>query len=284
VQVARRGQAQLALQVDLARGVVGQVGAAHHVGDALGSVINHHRQLVGPQAVGAVQDEVAHGLRHVLLLRAQAAVGPADLHALAADHRAQPGGAGGLAVQAIAAGAGVDAFGKAVVRLAQGGPGGVDLAPAAAAGVGQAGGQQLVQRRLVGRAAGGLPQRRRVGHQAQRGQLAQDHLAPAGQAARGVDVLNAHQPAAALGAGVQPAGQRGHRAAGMQRAGGRRGKAAGAGACRHRPGHTRSIGWPRCRSSRAWRVAGLSSCCSHHCRASPCGALRGCGVAALRQA
>ena len=38
------------------------------------------------------------------------------------------------------------------------------------------------------------------------------------------------------------------------------------------------------RSSRAWRVAGLSSWVSHHCRARPCGALRGCGVAPLRQA
>ena len=61
VQVARRRQAQRALQVDLARGVVGQVLAAHDVGDALRRVVDDHRELVGPQAVGALEHEVADG-------------------------------------------------------------------------------------------------------------------------------------------------------------------------------------------------------------------------------
>ena len=78
VQVARRGQRQRALQQDLARRVVGQVLAAHHVGDALLGVVHHHGQLVGEQAVGALEHEVAHLLRHVLLLFAEPAVGPAD--------------------------------------------------------------------------------------------------------------------------------------------------------------------------------------------------------------
>jgi hypothetical protein len=87
------GRPSAALQQDLARGVVGQVLAAHHVGDALRGVVHHHRQLVGPQAVGAVEHEVAHLVRHVLLLRAQAAVGPGDRLPRRA---AQPPGAAGL--------------------------------------------------------------------------------------------------------------------------------------------------------------------------------------------
>ena len=62
VQVARGGQAQRALQQDLARSGVEQVGAADDVGDALVGVIHHHRQLVGPVAVGATQDEVADAI------------------------------------------------------------------------------------------------------------------------------------------------------------------------------------------------------------------------------
>ena len=65
-----------ALQQDLARRVVGQVFAAHDVGDALRGVVHHHGQLVGPQAVGPAQHEVTHGLGHVLLLRSQTAVMP----------------------------------------------------------------------------------------------------------------------------------------------------------------------------------------------------------------
>ena len=39
-------------------------------------VVDHHGELVGPQPVGAAQDEVADLGRHVLLLRAEAPVGP----------------------------------------------------------------------------------------------------------------------------------------------------------------------------------------------------------------
>ena len=76
VQVAQRGYAQRVLQQDLARRVVGQVFATHHVGDALGGVIDHHRQLIRPQAISAAQHKVAHGVADVLLLRTQAAVVP----------------------------------------------------------------------------------------------------------------------------------------------------------------------------------------------------------------
>ena len=43
VQIVRLAQAQRLLQQDLARRVVGQVFSAHHIANALRSVIDHHR-------------------------------------------------------------------------------------------------------------------------------------------------------------------------------------------------------------------------------------------------
>ena len=59
----------------------------------LPGIVDHHRQLVGPQAVGALQHEVADLALHVLRLRAEAAVEPVDARAHAAVPRAQPHGA-----------------------------------------------------------------------------------------------------------------------------------------------------------------------------------------------
>ena len=66
VQVLRGGQLQSELQHDLPRGVIGQVLAAHDMGDALRGVVYHHCQLVSPEAVGAAQNKVAHFFAHVL--------------------------------------------------------------------------------------------------------------------------------------------------------------------------------------------------------------------------
>ena len=52
--------------------VVGQVFAAHDVGDALRRVVDDDRELVGPEAVGAPQHEVADLARDVLALRRRA--------------------------------------------------------------------------------------------------------------------------------------------------------------------------------------------------------------------
>ncbi len=79
MQVARGGQAQRALQQDLPRSVVCQVLAAHDVCDALGAVVHHDRELVGPQAVCAFEHKVANGLGNVLLLRSQPPVPPCHL-------------------------------------------------------------------------------------------------------------------------------------------------------------------------------------------------------------
>jgi len=71
------GSPSARLQRNLARRVVSQVFATHDVADALVSVVDDHGQLIGPEAVGAPQHEVAHGLRDVLLLGPQAG-GPAS--------------------------------------------------------------------------------------------------------------------------------------------------------------------------------------------------------------
>ena len=78
MQVRGRRQAEQTLQVDLARGVVGEVFAAHHVRDALGRIVDDHRELVRPQAVRAAQHEVADRAAEVLPLRAESPVGPVD--------------------------------------------------------------------------------------------------------------------------------------------------------------------------------------------------------------
>ena len=64
------------LQHDLPCGVVGQVRAAHDMGDALRGIVHHHGELVGPQLIGSAQHEVTYFLRHVLLLRPEQAVLP----------------------------------------------------------------------------------------------------------------------------------------------------------------------------------------------------------------
>src|SRR3546814_20325444 len=79
------------------------------MGDALVPVVNHHDELVGPQAVCALDDEVANRLRDVLLLRAK----PAVIEVYNAIWNTQPPGPGALAgCQPIAASARVGAMGQ----------------------------------------------------------------------------------------------------------------------------------------------------------------------------
>ena len=72
-------------------------------------VVDHHRELVGPEAVGALEHEVADLVRHVLRA-ARPAGGRASRDGTPSSPREAPG-ARRLAVQAVAAGAGVDALG-----------------------------------------------------------------------------------------------------------------------------------------------------------------------------
>ena len=127
--VDRRRQAEQGLQINLARGVPQQVGAAHDVGDALERVVHHHRQLVGEQAVGALDDEVADLMRQVLLQVAVDAVVKVGAHI---RHAHAPGTCDRTGRQAVAAGAGVEDLAFVVARrlreLAAGAGAGIDRA------------------------------------------------------------------------------------------------------------------------------------------------------------
>ncbi len=104
VHVARCGDAERALQGDLPRRVVEQVGAAHDVADALRGVVDHDRQLIGPQAVGAPHDEVADVDLEALL----EAAGDAIVEADGISGNTEAPGADRAAVQPGATGAGID--------------------------------------------------------------------------------------------------------------------------------------------------------------------------------
>ena len=134
-----------------------------------------------------------------------------------ARRRRAPGGRAGRA-----AGAGVDELVVSRVLDALARQRGLDVACAS-----RRRGRQAVRaaarRARAGRAAPRvrLPTRVSSGTQPTGCELREDELVGAGHAARRVDVLDAHQPAAAVRAGVEPAGQRGHQRAGVQRPGGR---------------------------------------------------------------
>lgn len=66
VGIARCGQVQPLLQVNLARRGIQQIGAAHNVRDALIRIVNDYRQLISKKTVGAFQYEIADILGEIL--------------------------------------------------------------------------------------------------------------------------------------------------------------------------------------------------------------------------
>lgn len=98
-----------------------------------------------------------------------------------------------------------------------------DELPVAAAGIGLARGDELVERLLIQRAAPRLVRRRLVREQPTGSELFKKGLVGASNAARRVDIFNADEPTASVRTGIEPAGQRGNQRARMQRTG-RRGR------------------------------------------------------------
>lgn len=86
----------------LARGGSQQIGAAHYMRDALCAIVHHHRQLVGPLAIGAAQDEITHFGCHILALAAHPAIFEAND---SGRHAHSPGARRAPWRQAVAAGA-----------------------------------------------------------------------------------------------------------------------------------------------------------------------------------
>src|SRR6185369_16692780 len=78
MQISRRRESELTLQPDLPRRRCEQVGAAHDIGDSLKCIIDDDGELVGEQAVGALDDEIADIAIETLLLSALEAIGERD--------------------------------------------------------------------------------------------------------------------------------------------------------------------------------------------------------------
>ncbi|KAF1858364.1 hypothetical protein Lal_00014870 [Lupinus albus] len=191
------------------------VGTAHDVRHALLGIVHDDGQLVRPVAVRTLQDEIAGFAGQPLRDDAGHAVLERD-HVRARLRHAQAQAARTAARrEAMAARAGIDR--GAVRRDAEARIG--DLAAVAAARVHVAG--EAVVRRLVQMLAAALPHDLAVGRHAQALQQVEDLFGGAGHAAAFVDVFDAHQPGALVGARIEIAGQRGDERPGMQRARGR---------------------------------------------------------------
>ena len=214
VGVRRLGKAERPREEELARRGVEQVVAAHDLLDALGGVVDHDREVVGDRPVVAAHHEVVD---HALDVAVQA-VGEADALAVGAypqGRRSRRPPRLPLGLREPQAGAGIVAFGQRAVRrrrrLA-------DLGPRAEALVQAPAGAQLLDGRRVA-----VPARRLVGHLAvpvdpDGGEVGELLLGDARPDAAGVEVLHAHEEAAARRAGEQPRQQRGPQVAEVERA------------------------------------------------------------------
>ena len=195
--IVRGGEAEAALQPDLARGGHEQILPAHDVGDALFGVVGHHGELVGPQAVGAQEDEIADVAGEVLYITADDAVGEGDGFI---GHAQPPGGhsAGGFGRRGgePCTGAVVNEAVHALPRL------GMPLFAAAIAGVGEAALLQAVQGGAVEMVAAALVGHFAVPFKAECFEGAQDMGGSTGHFARRVEIFHPHQPAPARRPGI----------------------------------------------------------------------------------
>ncbi len=133
----RHRVAQQPVQQNLPGGGGEQVPAPHHLVDAHGAVVGHHRQLVGVHAVAAPQDEIPAAGGQILLLGAVVEVGKGD--GFLRHPQPQRRGAGAAFLRHL--GGGQVPAGPAVQQLpvrGVGRAGRVELGPAAKTGVAQA--------------------------------------------------------------------------------------------------------------------------------------------------
>jgi hypothetical protein len=195
VRIRRSGHAEGPLQRNLPTCAGQQIGPAHHVGHVLHVVIDHYGELVGEDSVLAAYDEVAQ------LALPEPAL---SLYSIVKEHHetvseAEPRrGWEVAACWSVAAGSGV----TGVFVAAQ-------LAPRAAALEGGAGGFELLQGRAVERQSMALVDNFAVPGQAEAFEGAQDAIRAPGDDARGIQILNADQPATAVMARIDIASYRG---------------------------------------------------------------------------
>src|SRR6266567_2046282 len=199
VQVRRCRQAEPALQPDLARCRGEQIGAAHDVSDVLCCVVDDDRKLIGEQAVGALDDEIADLSLEPLLVPSLETIAKPDRFV---GHPQSPclGLASGRG--AAATRSGIDAFAAGAESP------GFDLPAGAGAGEGFSVPDEALDRLLVERAAMALADDLAVPLEAVRFERGENYRCCVIAAARLVDSLDPHQPPAAGGARIAIACER----------------------------------------------------------------------------
>ena len=221
VREVRYGRAQRLVDVDLARRVVDVVVAAHHVGDAHVDVVHHHREVVGGVTVAAEDDEVV-----------ELAVGdldPALDLVVPRDHAIQRVAEADHPVGIVAPARVRIAIGAVVARLVAGShrrlAHRLEFFLGLVGVIGVAGGDQLFGDLAVAIQPVGLVDRTLVVVQAKPVHRLQDGVDRGLGAALAVGVLDPQDELTALAARLQPAIQRGARAADVEVAGRGRGEA-----------------------------------------------------------
>ncbi len=213
VGIAWRGAAEQVLEMDLPRGRVEQIRAAHDVCDALFAVVDHHGKLVGIEPVGPPQHEVADvALQHLR----DAALDPileTELHGVGTHAQR----ACSATCETVPAGAGIHR--RAIrcelscrVR---------NLGARARAGIDIPCSPQCIERGLIVLAPHALVQNFAIPLKSECFQCAQDGISSAGLGAGLIEVLDPDQPLALCGARIQPACQRCHERTEVKRARGR---------------------------------------------------------------
>lgn len=217
MRVAGLAESQRALQQDLAGCREQQVRTAHHLSDPLKGIVDDDGELIGVDAVGAPQYEVAGGFLDNLLLWSLDAVFEGERARRSAEAL---GACPPPERKTVPAGAGVN--GSLGSRAAGSG----NLGAAASARIGQTPSRECVECISVDVGPKALMDHGFIPFETERAQGAEDQVCRPGNLARAVEVFHSHQPNARIGAGVRVAGHGGEQRAEMEWTGRGRRKAA----------------------------------------------------------
>lgn len=217
MQTAQHGQPEQLLRIDLVRRRVEQVDTTYDVRDVLRGIIHHHRNLVHPHAVHALEHEVLYDFNQVLVLHASSTVAETDGHDTSVRHTHAPC-VQWTAVRPIAARTETGEGLVAQILVGINASNGVrNLAARTATRAEVAVDLQLFQRLFKAWQVRALPLRNLVRDEPECIQCGRDITVDAGHVTLEIDVFNVHQPHAIVDTCTQPAGQRGDQRADIQR-------------------------------------------------------------------
>src|SRR5579859_7418977 len=99
-----RGKTQKFIEQNLPGSGTEQIGSAHHLVNAHQAIVDHHRELIGKDAIGAIEDKISYSVLDVLCDGSLQQVGEGD-NVLVIDTQAQRWSASiGLVASALGAG------------------------------------------------------------------------------------------------------------------------------------------------------------------------------------